>query len=89
MLALVVRFDLRPDGVEGFDSLVARALPLIRELEPGTLVYAAHAVQGEPTARVFYEVYADRAAFEAHEQQPHVVEMLTRIREHLSREPRV
>ena len=44
----------------------------ITEREPGTLVYATHRVEGEPLARVFYEVYRDRDAFEAHEVADHV-----------------
>lgn len=39
--------------------------------EPGTLVYSTHTVESEPLARVFYEVYRDRDAFEEHERQPH------------------
>jgi quinol monooxygenase YgiN len=73
MFALVVRFDLTDlSAASQFDALVERTAVGIVEHEPGTLVYATHAVEGEPLARVFYEVYADRAAFEAHEAQPHV-----------------
>jgi quinol monooxygenase YgiN len=28
-------------------------------------------VEGEPRQRIFYELYRNRAAFEAHEQSPH------------------
>jgi quinol monooxygenase YgiN len=44
----------------------------IRDEEPGTLLYLCHRVQGEPHTRVFYEVCADRAGFEAHERQTYV-----------------
>ncbi len=43
----------------------------IREREPGTLVYACHRVQGQPQQRIFYELYQDRAAFDAHEASEH------------------
>jgi quinol monooxygenase YgiN len=72
MFALVVRFDLRPGTEEDFDSLAAATVARIREDEPGTLLYLCHRVQGEPQARVFYELYAGREGFEAHERQPHV-----------------
>lgn len=39
--------------------------------EQGTVAYVNHRVPGEPDVRVFYELYADRAAFDAHERQPH------------------
>ncbi|MEY9211096.1 antibiotic biosynthesis monooxygenase [Thermobifida halotolerans] len=73
MFGLVVKFVLKDEAsAQGFDALVAETLPRIRESEPGTLVYAVHEVAGEPLQRVFYEMYADRAAFETHEEQPHV-----------------
>ncbi len=70
--ALFVRFTLHDEeAAKGFDELVARTTPEIERLEPGTLVYLTHSVPGEPLTRVFYELYTDRAAFDAHEQQPH------------------
>ncbi len=89
MYALVVRFDLTPAGVDGFDRLVAETLPLIVAHEPGTLLYATHTVTGEPTARVFYEVYADRAAFEAHEREDHVARFLAERQRYLAGPVRV
>nr|WP_202512630.1 antibiotic biosynthesis monooxygenase [Streptomyces sp. SID3343] len=68
-----VRFTARDEAaVRAFDALVAETLIGIRELEPGTLIYVSHAVDGKPLQRIFYELYADRAAFDLHEQQPHV-----------------
>jgi quinol monooxygenase YgiN len=68
---LVVRFRLNRDGAEGFDRLVAETVAEIAKHEPGTLLYAVHSVDGKPDERVFYELYASEAAFEAHEGQPH------------------
>ncbi|MEV4629194.1 antibiotic biosynthesis monooxygenase [Micromonospora sp. NPDC049523] len=74
MFALVVRFDLRDESAATeFDRLTSETLPLIERDEPGTLVYATHRIENEPLARVFYEVYRDRQAFDTHERQPHVV----------------
>jgi quinol monooxygenase YgiN len=72
MFGLTVRFDLLPGMAAEFDSLVAETVSMIKEREPGTIVYATHLVEGQPEARVFYEVYRDRDAFEEHERQPHV-----------------
>jgi quinol monooxygenase YgiN len=73
MFALVVRFDCRDEAAAArFDELTAGVVRLITEREPGTLVYATHRVEDEPLARVFYELYRDRDAFEAHEVADHV-----------------
>jgi quinol monooxygenase YgiN len=73
MFALVVRFDCRDEAAAArFDELTAVAVQQITEREPGTLVYATSAVTDEPLARVFYEVYRDRDAFQAHEEAEHV-----------------
>jgi quinol monooxygenase YgiN len=69
--ALVVRFTVRPGSEAAFDDLIASTTAGIRTHEPGTLVYACHTVEGSPRERIFYELYADRAAFEAHEAQEH------------------
>jgi len=69
--ALVVRFTVRPGAEAQFDALVAETAEGIRQSEPGTVVYACHRVDGQPRQRIFYELYRDRAAFEAHEQSPH------------------
>ncbi len=82
--ALVVRFELRAGQEAAFDALVARTVAAIKAHEPGTLVYATHAVQGSPSSRVFYELYADRAAFEAHEATAHTRAFLTEREQHVA-----
>ncbi|MGV9542382.1 putative quinol monooxygenase [Nocardia beijingensis] len=73
-----MRFDLQDAAKAAeFDELVAETVRAITELEPGTLVYATHAVENEPLSRVFYEVYRDRDAFEEHERQPHTKHFLS------------
>lgn len=85
MFAIVVRFDCRDaEGAAAFDALVDDVLPGIRDDEPGTLVYTTHTVEGEPFARVFYEMYADRAAHAAHEARPGTARFLAAMREHVS-----
>jgi quinol monooxygenase YgiN len=82
---LVVRFALRDElAAEQFDALVARTTPEIAAREPGTLTYVVHTVPAEPLIRVFYELYADRAAFDAHEEQPHTRHFLAEREQYLS-----
>lgn len=82
--ALTVRFTTRDaDAAEQFDALVARTLEGIRN-EPGTLVYVVHVPENEPLVRVFYELYADYTAFQAHEAQDHTKRMLSEREQYLT-----
>jgi quinol monooxygenase YgiN len=89
VFGLVVRFDLKDGSGEVFDTLTSEAVALIKEAEPGTLVYACHAVEGDAEARIFYELYRDKDAFEAHERQEHVRRFHEKKAQYLSGEPRV
>ncbi|KUO20535.1 putative quinol monooxygenase [Streptomyces dysideae] len=82
---LVVRFTLRDqDTATAFDHLCAETLEGIKVQEPGTLTYVTHIPVDEPLTRVFYELYADRAAFEAHEAQPHTKRFLAEREQYLA-----
>jgi quinol monooxygenase YgiN len=81
--ALTVRFTCRDaDAAQQFDALVARTLEGIRT-EPGTLVYVSHTPVNEPLVRVFYELYADEDAFQAHENQAYTRQMLKEREQYL------
>ena len=71
MFGLLVRFTCKDEAsAEAYDRLVADTVEAIKANEPGTLVYATHLVEDQPLQRIFYELYRDRAAFEAHEASP-------------------
>jgi quinol monooxygenase YgiN len=63
---------LLDDKAAEFDRLAERAAEGVRTAEPDTLVYVIHVVPKAPMQRIIYEIYRDRAAFESHEQQPHI-----------------
>lgn len=86
---LAVRFDLLPGHEDEFDKLVDETLRGIDDSEAGTFVYACHGILHKSGARVFYEFYRDKAAFDAHEQRDHTRRFLALRSQHLSREPRV
>lgn len=82
---LVVRFKLRDEeAATAFDRLCAKTLEGIKASEPGTLAYVTHTPEGEPLVRVFYELYADREAFDAHEAQPHTRHFLAEREQYLA-----
>jgi quinol monooxygenase YgiN len=85
MIGLSVRFTCKDtESAAGFDRLVAETVPQIRQREPGTLVYAVHSVEGKPLVRIFYELYRDRDALDAHQEQEHVRRFLAEREQYLA-----
>jgi quinol monooxygenase YgiN len=85
MFGLCVRFTCKDEtSAKEYDRLVAETVEQIKAHEPGTLVYAAHRVDGEPLVRIFYELYQDKAAFEAHEAAPHTRRYLAEREQYLA-----
>jgi quinol monooxygenase YgiN len=85
VFGLSVRFTCKDeDAARAFDQLVDETLPGIRQREPGTLAYEVHTVEGEPLQRIFYELYQDREAFDAHEEQPHTRRFLAEREQYLA-----
>jgi quinol monooxygenase YgiN len=72
MYGLTVRFTCKDEAsAEAYDRLVAETVEQIRAHEPDTLIYAVHTVKDQPLQRIFYELYRDKDAFDAHGQTPH------------------
>lgn len=85
MFGLVVRFTCKDEeSARAFDQLVSETIERIKQHEPGTLIYVSHLVDGAPLQRIFYELYADRAAFDVHEGQAHTKRMLSNREDLLS-----
>jgi quinol monooxygenase YgiN len=68
----ILIFTLLEDRTADFDRLAEQAAEEVRTGEPGTLVYVIHLVPNAPLQRIFYEIYADRTAFDSHENQPYM-----------------
>ena len=84
MFALVVRFELVDESAaQGFDALLAEALPYI-SAEPGTLLYLAHTVEDAPLSRIFYELYENRDAHRKHESYDHTSRFLAEKDQYLT-----
>lgn len=82
---LLVRFSLRSaEAAAAFDELCALTMEGIKAHEPGTLAYVRHIPADAPLSRVFYELYADRDAFEAHEAQEHTKHFLSEREQYLA-----
>ncbi|MEV6300520.1 putative quinol monooxygenase [Actinoplanes sp. NPDC051861] len=71
--AVIAHYRCAPEDA----GLVRAALLTMREHtrdEPGNLEYVVHVDAEDPAAFVLYEVYADRAGFDAHAASDHFAE---------------
>jgi len=53
-------------------ALLTQQAAAVRRAEPACLVYRVHRSQSDPDAFLFYEVYADDAAFQSHGHSAHL-----------------
>ncbi len=53
-------------------ALLTEQVGVVRKAEPGCLVYRLHRSTKDPEVFLFYEVYEDQAAYDAHRKAPHL-----------------
>ena len=53
-------------------ALLSEQAAAVRAAEPGCLVYRVHRSTADPELFLFYETYADDAAFDVHRKAPHL-----------------
>lgn len=83
MFGLVVQFHVTPGREAEFDELVARTVAGVHANEPDTLAYLAHTVDGEPSTRLFYELYASKDAKNFHDAQDYVAHFMAEREQYL------
>ena len=78
--AVVAEVRAKP-GKEG--ELRAATLPLVAEVrrEPNNLLYFLHEDRESPGRFVFYEIFATKADFDAHNATPHVQSWFARLKD--------
>lgn len=69
-LAFTVMWEVRDGEVEAAADIIARFAPEARK-EPGLELLMVNRCVANPSEFLFYEVFTDAAAFEAHQQTPH------------------
>ncbi len=79
MQTVIARFKIQPgkesEALEALKAMTAA----VEANEPGALAYAMHRGQVDPLEVYVYEVYADRAAFDAHRKTDHMRELQSRF----------
>ena len=73
-------YTLLDAGADEFDRLAEQVVDQVRTGEPDTLAYVAHSVPSAPLQRILYQLYADRAAYDRHQERPYVAEFESRRR---------
>ena len=63
---------------EPLATLLTEQAAVVKQAEPGCLVYRVHRSIEDPELFLFYETYVDAAAFEAHRTSPHMAEFRAR-----------
>jgi quinol monooxygenase YgiN len=71
----VITFTARIRAISGKEeeakARLREMVEAVEENEPGALAYILHEVDDQPGEFLFYEVYRDEAAREAHDKTPH------------------
>ncbi len=67
-------YTLLDAGADEFDRLAEQVVEQVRTGEPDTLAYVVHSVPSAPLQRILYQLYADRAAYDRHQERPYVAE---------------
>jgi quinol monooxygenase YgiN len=68
--AFTVTWEARDGEAEALADIIGRFLPLARQ-EPGLELLTINRGTANPSQFLFYELFADAAAFAAHQETPH------------------
>ena len=71
-ITVVARIRAAKGKGDALASLLREQIATVRKTEPGCLAYRLHCSTSDPDAFLFYETYADEAAFDAHRNSPHL-----------------
>ena len=71
MYVVTVEFVVRPEEAARFRAAIVANARTSRAAEPGCLQFDVCGAPGDPAIIFLYEVYFDRAAFDAHLASPH------------------
>lgn len=70
-LVRIARITVHDKDLADYRRIVLWEMQQTMDLEPGVLAMVAATVKGQPQHWVFFEVYADQAASDAHRATPH------------------
>ncbi|HMG21042.1 MAG TPA: putative quinol monooxygenase [Kofleriaceae bacterium] len=71
-LTVIAKIRAAKGKGDALAALLTEQAAAVCAAEPGCVVYRPHRSTRDPDVFVFYEVYADDAAFDAHRKAPHL-----------------
>ena len=77
MHVVLVHVTVRADMLSEFEQAIRHNASESVRRDPGCLRFDVIQQYDDPTRWIFYEVYTDRAAHQAHEAQPHTATFLS------------
>ncbi len=75
MVSIIARFKMQAGKEEEALERLRTMVSSVQAQEAGALAYICHRSQDDAAEIVFFEVYADDAAFQTHTQTPHMGEL--------------
>jgi quinol monooxygenase YgiN len=69
-LAISAFWEAREGEADAVADILTRFAPQARQ-EPGMKLFMVHRAIANPAQFLFYELFEDRAAFQAHQETPH------------------
>ena len=76
MIVLVAQYQVKPGHGDEVEAAIKRMALLVKEHEPGCILYQANRSRENPDHFLLYEQYADEAALAAHREAPHFKEIV-------------
>ncbi len=73
-VTVVARIRAAKGKGDALAALLTEQSAVVRQNEPGCIVYRLHRAVDDPELFLFYETYADAAAFDAHRRAPHLAQ---------------
>src|SRR3954470_7112958 len=77
LMVRIAEIDVDPAQLDAYKAILAEEQEASVRLEPGVLMLHSMAIADQPTQIRLLEVYASRAAYEAHLKAPHFVKYKT------------
>ncbi len=72
MISQIVKFKINMENEDGAIEALQELTKGVEDNEPGVLTYIAHRSKNDPSEVVFFEVYKDAEAVQAHNVTPHM-----------------